>query len=88
MSSKQVRWTPLTEGKTHRFLKSQISSTIRYELRYGFVPSPSPFPEHWSSGLQRNGLDGMQDLWSVHEEERIAFEIKTELVAVEGAGTS
>ena len=29
-----------------------------------------------------------KDLWSVHEEERIAFEIKTELVAVEGAGTS
>jgi hypothetical protein len=29
-----------------------------------------------------------KDLWSVHEEERIAFEIKTELVIVEGAGTS
>jgi len=29
-----------------------------------------------------------KDLWSVHEEEQIAFEIKTELVIVEGAGTS
>ena len=29
-----------------------------------------------------------KDLWSVHEEERIAFEIKTELAIVEGAGTS
>jgi len=28
MSSKQVRWTSLTDGKTHRFLKGQISSTI------------------------------------------------------------
>jgi hypothetical protein len=25
-------------------------------------------------------------LWSVHEEERVAFEIKTDLVSAEGAG--
>jgi hypothetical protein len=26
------------------------------------------------------------DLWSVHEEERIAFEIKTDLISAEDAG--
>ena len=29
----------------------------------------------------------VKDLWSIHEEERIAFEIKTDLISAEEAGT-
>jgi hypothetical protein len=61
---------------------------VSHQVRMPFQNSGNPHYHEMQLALQLAALQNSgqnEDLWSVHEEERIAFEIKTPLASTEGA---